>query len=176
MTRKLSSQRGTLSLLRAKKKAAFRGRKATARLSGRSVTIVASRFNPAISRSLARAASETLQKAGVSPSAIRTIWVPGAFELPAAASKIASGKKRPDAIIAVGALIRGETSQYAAIAQAVTTGLSTVSVNAGLPVGLGVIVAETAEQARARAGGSSGNRGEEAALAVIEMIQLFEQG
>ena len=114
-----------------------------------------------------------LREAGASPRQIRTVWVPGAFELPAAAAHFASQRARPHAIIAVGAIIKGETMQYQALAAAVTQGLSQAAVTTGVPVTCGVVIAETAEQASARAGGSVGNRGTEAAEAAIELLAVF---
>jgi 6,7-dimethyl-8-ribityllumazine synthase len=103
------------------------------------------------------------------------VWVPGSFELPVAAARLAAASPRPDAIIALGTLIRGETPQYDAIAHAVANGLTHVAVSTGVPVGFGVVVAETLAQARARAGGRLGNRGEEAALAALDLLHLFDR-
>ena len=139
------------------------------------VTVIASRFNPSITRALARGAIRALRLAGIAPQQIRLIWVPGAFELPVAAARVARSRPRPHAIVAVGALIRGATAQYDVIAQGVAQGLSHVAVESAIPVTFGVVVASTAAQARARAGGAQGNRGAEAAQAAIALLQLFDE-
>lgn len=148
------------------------------------VTIVASQFNRPITAALVRGATGVLRHYGVPERAIRLIWVPGAFELPVVASMAARGPRRPDAIIALGALIRGETPQYQVLAHAVAQGLCQVAVQAHLPVTFGVIVADTLAQARARAGvparrrrrpAQPMNRGAEAALAALSLLRLRRQ-
>ena len=136
--------------------------------------LIASQFNQPITRALIRGAADVLHRSGVPNRNIRLLWVPGAFELPVVAARVAASRPRPHAIIAVGALIRGETSQYEVIAHAVAQGLSQVSVTAGMPVTFGIVVAATLAQARARAGGSAGNRGAEAAAAALAVLRLFE--
>ena len=116
-----------------------------------------------------------MRRAGASSADIRLLWVPGAFELPVAAARIAKSRPRPDAVIALGALIRGQTPQYEVIAHAVAQGLSQVAVTAAIPVTFGVIVASTLAQAKARAGGAMGNSGEEAALAALAVLRIFER-
>ena len=135
------------------------------------VVIVASRFNESVTKALAVGAVDACRRRGIAPSAIRTLWVPGAFELPVAAAQAAS-RLKPSAIVAVGCLIKGETSQYAAIGQAVAGGLAQVSVSTKIPVGFGVIIAESFQQAKARAGGRRGNRGAEAAEAALDMMEF----
>ena len=137
--------------------------------------ILASEFNPAISRALVQGASDVLQRHGVPQRHIRLLWVPGAFELPVVAARVVASRPRPDAVIAVGAILRGETPQYEVLAHAVAQGLSQVAVSSAIPVTFGVVVATTLTQARARAGGSMGNRGAEAALAALAVLQLFDQ-
>ena len=150
------------------------------------VAILAAQFNEPISRALVQGASDVLRRAGVAARHIQLVWVPGTFELPVVAARLAHAKRRPHAIIALGALIRGQTPQYEVIAHAVAQGLSQVAVTAKIPVTFGVIVAETPAQARARAGlpapasgrqagGSVGNRGADAALAALAVLRLFEQ-
>ena len=139
------------------------------------VTIIASQFNESLSRALVRGAQDVLRRAGVPAAGIRVLWVPGAFELPVVAAQIAGSRRRPNAIIAVGALIRGQTPQYEVLAHAVAQGLTQVAVGAAIPVTFGVIVAENAAQARARAGGAMGNRGAEAAMAALAVLRLFEE-
>ena len=136
--------------------------------------IIASTFHAAISRSLVRGATAALRRAGVSASRTRTLWVPGTFELPVVAARVARARPRPHAIIALGAVIRGQTPQYEVIAHAVAQGLSEVSVKTGVPVTFGVIVATTLAQAKARAGGVRGNRGAEAAMAALATLRLLD--
>jgi 6,7-dimethyl-8-ribityllumazine synthase len=122
---------------------------------------------------LVRSALSVLQRAGLA-SRVTIVQVPGAFELPVTVARIVHQRPRPDAVIALGVLIKGQTPQYAVIAQAVANGLTQVAVFSRVPVTFGVIVAETLAQAKARAGlsrrGASGNRGAEAALAALAAI------
>ena len=150
---------------------------------GKQVTILVAEFHPALSRGLVSAATEVLRSSGVAASAIRLVRVPGAFELPVVAAKIASGKRAPDAVVALGVLIRGQTPQYEVLAHAVADGLSQVSVQTGVPVAFGVIVADTVAQAKARAVWPARrgrrrpaveNRGAEAARAAVAVLRLFE--
>ena len=141
---------------------------------GKRFVIIASRFHPSISRVLVRGATAVLRRAGAAGSSIRLLWAPGAFELPVIACRVARSRPRPNAILALGALIRGDTPQYEVIAHAVAQGLSQVSVETGIPVTFGVIVATTLPQAMARAGGAFGNRGQEAAYAALDVLRLFE--
>ena len=138
------------------------------------IVLVASRFNEPITKALIEGATQTLTRDGITRDHIQLIWVPGAFELPVAAASVAA-TMRPHAIISVGCVIKGETPQYAAIGQAVAIGLTQVSVQTGIPVTFGVIVAGSAVQARERAGGRMGNRGQEAALAALAMIDVVQQ-
>ena len=151
----------------------------------RRFVIIASAFNPAITRALVRGASDALRRHGVPARCIRLLWVPGAFELPVVAARLAASRPRPEAIIAVGAILRGETSQYEVLAHAVAQGLSQVAVSSRIPVTFGVVVASTVAQAKARArlpvghrggqaGGSTVNRGAEAALAALAVLRLFQ--
>ncbi len=135
---------------------------------------VASRFNTPITQRLVEGARQALAQHGVPRSRIRVVWVPGAFELPVAAAWVAQAL-RPRGMIAVGCLIKGQTPQYAVLGQAVAGELARVSVRWQVPVGFGVIIAESFAQARARASGGVGNRGREAALAVLEMVALKAQ-
>ncbi len=139
------------------------------------VTIIASLFNESLSRALVRGAQDVLCRAKVPAAGIRVLWVPGAFELPVVAARVARSRRRPDAVIAVGALIRGQTPQYEVLANAVAQGLTQVAVGAAIPVTFGVIVAKSAAQAKARAGGAMGNRGAEAAMAALAVLRLFEE-
>ena len=141
---------------------------------GKRFVIIATQFHPSINRALVRGATSVLTRAGAAVSRIRLLHAPGAFELPVVAARAAQSRPRPDAIVALGAVIRGETPQYAAIAHATAEGLSRVSVETGVPVTFGVIVAKTLAQARARAGGRIGNRGAEAATAALAVLKLFK--
>ncbi|MBI4354406.1 MAG: 6,7-dimethyl-8-ribityllumazine synthase [Candidatus Omnitrophica bacterium] len=136
------------------------------------VVIVASRFNESITRRLVEGAQRTLERAGVPPSQMTIWWVSGAFELPVAVA-VAVTRLKPAAVIALGCLIKGETPQYLTIGQAVASGLTHVSVTTGVPVTFGVIIADSLRQAAARAGGSVGHRGREAASAALSAIELF---
>ena len=134
------------------------------------IAIVASQFNKTITSRLAEGARQALQRHGVRPRAIATWWVPGAFELPVAGGSAAH--RKPDAVIAVGCVLKGQTPQYLAIGEAVANALAQVSVMTKIPVTFGVIVADTMAQARARAGGRC-NRGREAALAALATIGVL---
>ena len=139
----------------------------------RPFVLVASEFNRAITRSLVDGAQQVLQDSGVARRQIRTLWVPGVFELPVAAAAAAT-RLHPEAIIALGCVIKGQTPQYTAIGQAAAEGLAQVSVSTQIPVTFGVIIAESVAQATARAGGQAGHRGREAALAALAMVKLLE--
>lgn len=151
------------------------------RWSAKRFVIIASRFNEPVSRGLIHGATDVLRRSAVPSRNVRLVWVPGAFELPVVAARVARRSPKPHAIIALGALIRGRTPQYEVLAHAVAQGLSQVSVSTGIPVTFGVIVASTTAQANARSGppknvggGSLGNRGAEAALAALAVLRLLE--
>ena len=144
-------------------RAAFRGKR---------FVLIASRFNERVTRALVEAALRTLARHGVSRRNVQTVWVPGAFELPVTAAVVAA-RLRPHAIVALGCVVKGQTPQYAALGHAVTDGLAQASVQVRVPVTLGVIIADSGAQARARAGGSMGNRGSEATLAALAMVELL---
>lgn len=135
------------------------------------IAIVASQFNRPISLALVRGAVQVLRQAGIPERRIRILWAPGAFELPSVAAIAARSRPKPHAIVAVGALIRGATPQYEVIAHAAAHGLTHVGLDARIPVTFGVIVANTAAQAKARAGGTAGNRGAEAAAAALGVLK-----
>ena len=136
-----------------------------------SIVCVASRFNTPITQRLVDGAVRTFTQRGLKRRDVRVLWVPGAFELPIAAAWAARHLK-PMAIVAVGCVLKGETPQYAAIGHAVASGLTQVSVQTNTPVGFGDIVADSLAKARARDGGNVGNRGTEAATAVIKRLEL----
>jgi len=136
--------------------------------------IVAGRFNSFIVESLLKGAIDTLVRHGASDSDIHAVYVPGAYEIPLVAQKMASSK-RYDAIIALGAVIRGATPHFDYVAGECTKGLSTVGLNNELPVAFGVLTVDTIEQAIERAGTKAGNKGVDAAMSAIEMVNLLRQ-
>jgi len=142
--------------------------------SGRRVAVIASRFNEEITRKLVDGAMETLVARGVAYDHIDLIWVPGAWELPLAA-RAAAGTDRYDAIVAVGAVIRGETAHFDYIAGEASRGLAEVAREFEVPVSFGVLTCDSDEQAEARAGGAHGNKGADAALAALEMADLLDR-
>lgn len=137
--------------------------------------LIASQFHSSIVRALVRGATGVLRRQGAASSQIRLLWAPGAFELPVIAARVARTRPRPHAIIALGTLIRGETLQYEVLAHAVAQGLSQVAVDTQIPVTFGIVVATTRAQAEARSGGALRNRGEEAAMAALATLRLFER-
>lgn len=141
---------------------------------GMKVGIVASRFNEIIVNKLLGGAIDGLVRHGVDEKNITAAWVPGAFEIPMAASKMAASKKY-DAVICVGAVIRGDTSHYDYVCNEVSKGVASVGLATGVPVLFGVITTENIEQAIARAGSKAGNKGYDCALSAIEMVNLLEQ-
>ena len=138
----------------------------------RRIAILASTFHRPLARALVRGATRVLHDAGVAPKAITVYWLPGAFELPVAAARVLRRRQTPDAVIALGALIQGDTPQYEVLAHAVAQGLTQLAVTSAIPVTFGVIIAKSLAQARARAGGSMGNRGAEAAHAALAVLQV----
>jgi 6,7-dimethyl-8-ribityllumazine synthase len=136
--------------------------------------LVASRFNEEICRTLESGARSCLIAHGAEETAIVTFWVPGAFEIPGAA-RAALESGRVDAVIGLGAVIRGETPHFEHVCQAVTHGLARLAFESGRPVAFGVLTVDTPEQARERAGGIRGNKGWEAALAALEMAALYDE-
>lgn len=135
--------------------------------------ILVARFNSFIVESLLDGAIDTLKRHGVSEKDIEIYRVPGAFEMPIAAKRIAA-KKQYDAIIALGAVIRGGTPHFDYVAGECTKGLAQVSLDADVPVSFGVLTVDSIEQAIERAGTKAGNKGGEAAMTALEMVNLFE--
>jgi 6,7-dimethyl-8-ribityllumazine synthase len=135
------------------------------------IAIVVSRFNQFITESLLSAALQTLRVHGVSEDSVVVVWVPGAFEIPLIAQKLASSN-RFDAVITLGCVIRGATDHYQYVCSQVASGVSQVALSTGVPVIFGVLTTETIEQALERAGTKAGNKGADAALAAIDMISL----
>ncbi|MBE5871513.1 MAG: 6,7-dimethyl-8-ribityllumazine synthase [Lachnospiraceae bacterium] len=141
---------------------------------GMKVGIVASRFNEIIVNKLLGGAVDGLVRHGVEEENITAAWVPGAFEIPVAASKMAQSGKY-DAVICVGAVIRGDTSHYDYVCNEVSKGVAQVGLNTGIPVLFGIVTTENIEQAIARAGSKAGNKGYDCALSAIEMVNLLKQ-
>ena len=138
----------------------------------RSFGVVASRFNDFIVRRLLDGALDAIRRHGGDPGSVDVVWVPGSFEIPIAAKRLAlSG--RYDAIICLGAVIRGATAHFDYVASGATSGISSVALEANLPVIFGVITTETIEQAIERAGTKLANKGFEAAVTAIEMADLL---
>ena len=140
---------------------------------GRRFAIVASRFNSRVVDALLAGAVDYLRRHGVEPGSIRVVRVPGAWEIPAALEELAAGAAKPDALIALGAVIRGETPHFDYICAEASRGAASVSERHRIPVGFGILTCDTSEQAVERAGGKGGNKGWEAAAAALEMADLF---
>ncbi|HLD34655.1 MAG TPA: 6,7-dimethyl-8-ribityllumazine synthase [Patescibacteria group bacterium] len=134
--------------------------------------IIVSRFNELISKGLLGGAEDCLKRHGAKENAIDVIWVPGAFEIPLVAKKIA---KEYDAIICLGAVIRGATSHFEYVASEVSKGIAKVSLDSGVPVIFGVLTTDNLEQALERAGAKPGNKGFNAALSAIELANLTKE-
>ena len=141
---------------------------------GMKVAIVASRFNEIIVNKLLGGAVDGLVRHGVEEKNITAAWVPGAFEIPVVASKLAQSGKY-DAVICVGAVIRGQTSHYDYVCNEVSKGIAQVSLTTGVPVLFGIVTTENIEQAIARAGSKAGNKGYDCALSAVEMVNLMAQ-
>jgi 6,7-dimethyl-8-ribityllumazine synthase len=141
---------------------------------GRRFGIAASRFHRVIVDRLVDAARDCLERHGVDADDVDVAWVPGAFELPLVARRLA-GAGDYEAVICLGAVIRGETPHFDYVAAEAARGIADVARDLGVPVAFGVITAETLDQARDRAGGAHGNKGWDAALAAIEMASLLER-
>jgi 6,7-dimethyl-8-ribityllumazine synthase len=141
---------------------------------GKKVALVASRFNDFIAARLIDGAIDALKRHGVEEKDIAVYRVPGAFEIPPVARKIAASKK-VDGVIALGAVIRGSTPHFDYVASEVSKGTALVSLEASCPVIFGVLTTDTIEQAIERAGAKSGNKGFDAAMALLEMIDLYAQ-
>ena len=136
------------------------------------VAVVVSRFNETISARLAEGAVDCLRRHGVPDEFLSVTWVPGAFELPSVAKRIAASGE-VDAIVCVGAVIRGDTAHFDFVAGHAMNGIGRASLDTGVPITAGVLTTENVEQAADRAGGKAGNKGFEAALAALEMANLY---
>lgn len=141
---------------------------------GLKFAVVCSRFNNVVTDRLLAGALEVLKRLGASDSDVEVVSVPGAWELPLAAKALALQKK-PDAIIALGAVIRGGTPHFEYVAGQAATGLAAVQLETGIPVAFGVLTTNTLQQAEDRAGGKDGNKGYDAAITAIEMAHLVRR-
>ena len=141
---------------------------------GLTFSIVVSRFNDLISKGLLEGAVDCLKRHGADESKIEVIWAPGAFEVPLVARK-AIEKSKPDAVICLGAVIRGGTPHFDYVASEVSKGVAKVSLDTGVPVIFGVLTTDNLEQALERAGAKPGNKGWSAALSAIETANLLKQ-
>ena len=141
---------------------------------GMKVGIIASRFNEFIVSKLLSGAVDGLVRHGVEEENITAAWVPGAYEIPAVAQKMAASGKY-DAVICVGTVIRGATTHYDYVCNEVSKGVAQVGLSTGVPVLFGIITTENIEQAIARAGSKAGNKGYDCALSAIEMVNLLDQ-
>ncbi|MEA3305322.1 MAG: 6,7-dimethyl-8-ribityllumazine synthase [Candidatus Omnitrophota bacterium] len=141
---------------------------------GKKFAIIVSRFNEFLSSKLLDGAIDALKQHGTPDNSIDIAWVPGAFEIPFAAQKMAKSKKY-DAVICLGVVIKGATPHFDYIAGEVTKGVSKISLDSGVPCMLGVVTADNLEQAIERAGAKQGNKGRDAAVSAIEMANLFEK-
>ena len=138
------------------------------------IGIVAARFNEFITAKLLEGAMDGLLRHNMDEKDIHVAWVPGAFEIPLIASKMAKSRKY-DAVICLGAVIRGSTSHYDYVCSEVSKGIASVSLESGVPVMFGVLTTENIEQAISRAGSKGGNKGYDCALSAIEMVNLLRQ-
>lgn len=144
------------------------------RAEGLRFAIVASRWNDLVVSQLIRGAEDALGRLGAAVDAVKTIRVPGSFEIPLAAKRCAASGEF-DAVVCVGAIIRGETPHFDYLAATVTNGIASASLETGVPVSYGIITADTVEQAINRAGVKAGNKGFEAAMSAVEMANLLRQ-
>jgi 6,7-dimethyl-8-ribityllumazine synthase len=137
------------------------------------IGIVVSRFNAFITEKLLSGAQDALNRHGVSEKNVDVVWVPGAFEIPLIAKKLAESHKY-DAVIALGAVIRGATTHYDYVCNEAAKGISQASLSTGVPVIFGIVTTENIEQAIERAGTKSGNKGWDSAVSAIEMANLLK--
>ena len=142
-----------------------------ARGAGLRVAVAVARFNELVTERLLAGAVSALTDCGVDPDAIDVVWVPGGYELPQAASWLA-GQGRHDAVVCLGAVLRGETPHFDYVCGPAAAGISRVGLETGIPVAFGLLTCDTLEQALHRAGGKAGNKGGEAARAALEMVDL----
>jgi 6,7-dimethyl-8-ribityllumazine synthase len=144
------------------------------RAEGRAFALVVARFNDFVTTKLLEAAVDTLSRLGAAEPDIAVVWVPGAFEIPMAAERLARSGKYA-AVICLGTVIRGQTPHFEYVAGECASGIAAVARDTGVPVIMGVLTTENMEQAIDRAGGKMGNKGAHAAEAAVEMADLLEQ-
>jgi 6,7-dimethyl-8-ribityllumazine synthase len=142
---------------------------------GRRVGIAVARFNEVVTEKLLDGAVATLRQQGVADGDVTVAWVPGAFELPAACRALVQGGGGVDAVVVLGAVVRGGTDHYEHVCRAVTDGAMQASLELDVALGFGVLTCATMEQALARAGGEHGNKGSDAAIAALAMADLRAQ-
>jgi 6,7-dimethyl-8-ribityllumazine synthase len=144
------------------------------RVEGRAFALVVARFNDFVTSKLLEAAVDTLARLGVAEADMTVVWVPGAFEIPMAAERLARTGKYA-AVVCLGTVIRGQTPHFEYVAGQCAAGIAAVGRDTGVPVIMGVLTTETMEQAIDRAGGKMGNKGADAAEAAVEMADLLNQ-
>ena len=142
--------------------------------SGMRLAIVAGRFNGDVTKLLLDGALLELADHGLEPDAVPVVWVPGAFEIPLVAKRLAESGEL-DAVICLGAVIRGDTPHFDFVAGECASGISRVALDTGVPTAFGVLTTDDLDQALARAGGAEGNKGAESAAAAVEMVDLLRQ-
>ncbi len=136
--------------------------------------VVAARFNKSVVDSLVAGALDAFTRRGVAEDAVDLVWVPGSFEIPLVAQRLAASKQYV-AVICLGAVIKGDTDHYEYVCSGATNGIAQAGLATGVPVLFGVLTCQTEEQAIDRAGGKEGNKGADVALAAIEMVNLLKQ-
>jgi 6,7-dimethyl-8-ribityllumazine synthase len=141
---------------------------------GLKLAIVVSRFNSFMTQKMLDGAMDSLIRHGISEKDVDIFWVPGAFEVPVTCKKIAS-KKTYDGIVAISCVIRGATPHFDYVSSEASKGIAQVMLESGIPIGFGIVTADTLEQAIERSGSKSGNKGAEAAISVIELVNLYKQ-
>ena len=141
---------------------------------GMRLAVVAGRFNENVTKPLLAGALAALEEHGLDPADVRVAWVPGAFEIPLVAKRLAASGE-VDAVICVGAVIRGGTPHFDYVAGECAAGVTRAALDTGVPVAFGVLTTDDLDQAMERAGGSEGNKGREAALTAVEMVDLLRQ-
>jgi 6,7-dimethyl-8-ribityllumazine synthase len=141
---------------------------------GRRFAVVASRFNHHVTEKLADGAMDALVRHGAASADVDLVWVPGAWELPFAARRLAA-TERYNALVVVGAVLRGDTPHFDYVAGEASRGVADASAEYDIPIGFGLLTTDTMEQAESRAGGEHGNKGWDAAVAALEMADLFER-
>jgi 6,7-dimethyl-8-ribityllumazine synthase len=152
----------------------YRELEGTLDASGMRLAIVAGRFNDDVTTLLLEGARSELADRGLEPDLVQVVWVPGAFEIPIAAKRLAESGEL-DAVICLGAVIRGDTPHFEYVADTCASGISRIALDTGVPIAFGVLTTDDREQAFARTGGAEGNKGAEAAATAVEMVDLLRQ-